>query len=137
MDLDDALAAAAGDAPPPTSRGTIALSQEACTSCMLCARECPDWCIDIASHPEVEPAPQPGGRPRTTYVLDRFAVDFGLCLYCGICIEVCPFDALAWAPQTEPAGTGSTDLVAERDRLQRSWAQVPPGERPAGGEPAP
>src|SRR6185312_12958730 len=30
---------------PPRSRGVIALTEENCTSCMLCARECPDWCI--------------------------------------------------------------------------------------------
>jgi ferredoxin len=30
---------------PPRSRGVIALLAENCTSCMLCARECPDWCI--------------------------------------------------------------------------------------------
>ena len=29
----------------PRARGVIALDQEACTSCMLCARQCPDWCI--------------------------------------------------------------------------------------------
>ena len=31
----------------PRARGVIALDQEACTSCMLCARQCPDWCINI------------------------------------------------------------------------------------------
>ena len=35
---------------PPRSRGVIALLEENCTSCMLCARECPDWCIYIDSH---------------------------------------------------------------------------------------
>jgi len=30
---------------PPRSRGVIALLEENCTVCMLCARECPDWCI--------------------------------------------------------------------------------------------
>ena len=31
----------------PRARGVIALDQEACTSCMLCARQCPDLCIYI------------------------------------------------------------------------------------------
>ncbi|HEX7462953.1 MAG TPA: 4Fe-4S ferredoxin, partial [Dermatophilaceae bacterium] len=30
---------------PPRTRGVIALLEENCTSCMLCSRECPDWCI--------------------------------------------------------------------------------------------
>ena len=66
---------------------------------MLCARECPDWCIYIDSHKETIPATTEGGRERQRNVLDRFAIDFSLCMYCGICIEVCPFDtALGGAP---------------------------------------
>ena len=44
------------------SRGVIALLEENCTSCMLCARECPDWCIYIDSHKEEVEVP--GGRGR-------------------------------------------------------------------------
>ena len=42
-------------------------------------------------------------RARQRNVLDRFAIDFSLCMYCGICIEVCPFDALFWSPEFEYA----------------------------------
>ena len=77
--------------------GSIRLIEPACTSCMVCARECPTWCITIDSHSEVVAADQPGARPRTTHVLDRFAIDWSLCMYCGICIDECPFDALEWA----------------------------------------
>src|ERR1700733_4197425 len=73
---------------PPRSRGVIALLTENCTSCMLCARECPDWCIYIESHKEEVPSAEPGGKARQKNMLDRFAIDFSLCLYCGICIEV-------------------------------------------------
>jgi NADH-quinone oxidoreductase subunit I len=37
---------------PARTRGVIALIEENCTVCMLCARECPDWCIYIDSHKE-------------------------------------------------------------------------------------
>ena len=83
---------------PPRSRGVIALVEENCTSCMLCARECPSWCIYIDSHKETVPPATEGGRERSRNMLDRFAIDYSLCMYCGICIEVCPFDALAWSP---------------------------------------
>jgi NADH-quinone oxidoreductase subunit I len=36
----------------PQARGAIALDAAACTSCMLCVKECPDWCIHIESHNE-------------------------------------------------------------------------------------
>ena len=111
---------------PPRSRGVIALLEENCTSCMLCARECPDWCIYIDSHKETIPATTEGGRERQRNVLDRFAIDFSLCMYCGICIEVCPFDALHWSPQFEYAEVDILDLLHEKGRLSDWMATVPP-----------
>jgi formate hydrogenlyase subunit 6/NADH:ubiquinone oxidoreductase subunit I len=72
----------------PRTRGVIALKEENCTVCMLCARECPDWCIYIDSHKETLPPKREGGRQRKRNVLDRFAIDYALCMYCGICVEV-------------------------------------------------
>jgi NADH-quinone oxidoreductase subunit I len=129
------------DAPPhlpPRSRGVIALLNENCTSCMLCARECPDWCIYIDSHKETIPATTPGGRERQRNVLDRFAIDFSLCMYCGICVEVCPFDALFWSPEFEYAELDIRDLLHEKDRLGQ-WmptVPVPPALDPGAAEPA-
>ena len=117
---------------PPRSRGVIALLEENCTVCMLCARECPDWCIYIDSHKEVVPATQEGARDRTPNVLDRFAIDFSLCMYCGICIEVCPFDALFWSPEFAYSELDIRDLTHERDRLREWMATVPP---PPAGRP--
>ncbi|MGH8776610.1 MAG: 4Fe-4S binding protein [Jiangellaceae bacterium] len=111
---------------PPRSRGVIALTDENCTSCMLCARECPDWCIYIDSHKEELPPAAEGGRPRSRNVLDRFAIDFSLCMYCGICIDVCPFDALHWSPEFEYAELDIRDLTHERDRLREWMWTVPP-----------
>ena len=110
----------------PRTRGVIALMDENCTVCMLCSRECPDWCIYIDSHKETVPAAKEGGRTRTRNVLDRFAIDFSLCMYCGICVEVCPFDALWWSPEFEYAEYRIDDLLHEMGRL-REWADtVPP-----------
>jgi len=142
---------------PPRSRGVIGLLEENCTVCMLCARECPDWCIYIDSHKEPVPsAPQPGapepgaapaggpaggpagrGRQRVRNALDRFAIDFSLCMYCGICIEVCPYDALFWAPEFSYAEPDLRDLTHERGRL-RSWmdAVPPPPAHDPGAPPA-
>jgi NADH-quinone oxidoreductase subunit I len=114
---------------PPRSRGVIALVEENCTVCMLCARECPDWCIYIDSHKETVPAPPTGGRERQRNVLDRFAIDYSLCMYCGICIEVCPFDALFWSPSFEYAELDIRDLLHERERLGQ-WAATVPAPPP-------
>ncbi|MFE2827785.1 4Fe-4S binding protein [Streptomyces sp. NPDC059271] len=122
---------------PPRTRGVIGLFEENCTVCMLCARECPDWCIYIDSHKETVPPAAPGGRERSRNVLDRFAIDFSLCMYCGICIEVCPFDALFWSPEFEYAETDIHELTHERDKL-REWmwtVPAPPALDPAAEEP--
>src|SRR3954466_2504048 len=121
---------------PPRSRGVIALVEENCTVCMLCARECPDWCIYIDSHKETLPAVE-GGRERQRNVLDRFAIDFSLCMYCGICIEVCPFDALFWSPSFEYSELDIRDLLHEKERLA-GWAKgAPPPPEPDPGAPEP
>ncbi|WP_309505041.1 4Fe-4S binding protein [Streptomyces sp. KM273126] len=122
---------------PPRTRGVIGLFEENCTVCMLCARECPDWCIYIDSHKETVPPATPGGRERSRNVLDRFAIDFSLCMYCGICIEVCPFDALFWSPEFEYAETDVRNLTHERDKL-REWmwtVPAPPALDPGAEEP--
>ena len=110
---------------PPRSRGVIALLEENCTVCMLCARECPDWCIYIDSHKEEVVVPG-AARPRQRNVLDKFDIDFSLCMYCGICIEVCPFDALFWAPELVPAESSVEGLVEEREALRAWMRDVPP-----------
>jgi NADH-quinone oxidoreductase subunit I len=125
----------AQDRLPPRTRGVIALLEENCTVCMLCARECPDWCIYIEGHKEEVAVA--GGRPRQRNQLDRFAIDFSLCMYCGICVEVCPFDALFWSPEYDYPAYDIRDLTHERGPL-RDWmatVPVPPAHDP-NGEPA-
>ncbi|MGH3508554.1 MAG: NuoI/complex I 23 kDa subunit family protein [Nocardioidaceae bacterium] len=111
---------------PPRSRGVIALMEENCTVCMLCARECPAWCIYIDSHKETVPPATPGGRERSRNMLDRFDIDYSLCMYCGICVEVCPFDALYWTPEFEYAEYDIRDLTHDKERLQQWMWTVPP-----------
>ena len=47
-------------------------------------------------------------------------------MYCGICIEVCPFDALHWSPEFEYAELDIRDLLHEKDRLGQWMPTVPP-----------
>lgn len=98
-----------------TPRGYIALIEDKCTSCMLCVRECPAWCITLQARTEVDDslAPVGGGRKvRSKNVLESFDIDYGLCMYCGICVDVCPFDALEWKEKhASPSATGRDGLV--------------------------
>ena len=111
--------------PAPRARGVIALHEGNCTSCMLCARECPDWCIFIEAHKTLAPPRREGGKPRQVNTLDRFDIDFSLCMYCGICVEVCPFDALFWSPEHEYSEVRIADLLHDKSRLDQ-WMQTVP-----------
>ncbi len=92
---------------------------------MLCARECPDWCIYIEGHKEEQPPSKPGGRPRARATLDRFDIDYSLCMYCGICVEVCPFDALHWSPEYEYSEEKVSLMLHDKERLTDWLATVP------------
>jgi NADH-quinone oxidoreductase subunit I len=112
---------------PARTRGVIALMQENCTVCYKCSRECPDWCIYIDAHKE-QHDPAAGGRARSAKILDRFAIDYALCMYCGICVEVCPFDALFWSPEFEYSESRIANLLHDKDRLGEWMATVPEPE---------
>ena len=116
------------ETPTPRARGVIALKEDNCTVCMLCARECPDWCIYIEGHKYLAPPRREGGAPRQKNALDRFDIDFSLCMYCGICVEVCPFDALFWSPEYEYSEFSLADLLHDKERLGEWMLTVPDNE---------
>ena len=69
---------------PPRARTNLVWFDERCTGCSTCAQACPDGCI------LVETAPNPDG----TYNKVRYEIDFRLCMYCGLCVEACPYEAI-------------------------------------------
>ena len=121
------------EVPSPRARGVIALKEENCTVCMLCSRSCPDWCIYIEGHKQKAPPRRAGGKERTVSALDRFDIDYALCMYCGICVEVCPFDALFWSPEYEYSEPRLADLLHDMDRLSEWMETVPDFEEYEAG----
>jgi NADH-quinone oxidoreductase subunit I len=113
------------ETPAVRARGVIALLEDNCTVCMLCVRSCPDWCIYIEGHKEKAPPRRAGGKPRTVAKLDRFDIDYALCMYCGICVEVCPFDAIFWSPEYEYSEPRIADLLHDKEKLGLWMETVP------------
>ncbi len=123
---------------PSRSRGVIALTEENCTSCMLCARECPDWCIYIDSHKEEQPPATPGGRARQRNVLDRFAIDFSSACTAASASRSAPSTRCTGARSSSTPRPTSATCSTRRTGSARGW---PPCRRrspldPGSAEPA-
>ena len=97
-----------------TPHASLEFVAENCTSCMLCIRACPVWCMDLSAHLEVDTST---GRRRSALALDAFEIDYGTCMMCGLCVDVCPFDALHWSSdpaQVRFAWRADTDSAANK-----------------------
>ena len=60
-------------------------SKEKCTGCGTCAKACHEGAIRITT--EVNPVDN-------KYEVLNYEVDTGYCIFCGLCVEVCPYEAL-------------------------------------------
>ena len=123
----------AKEAPPVRARGVIALREDNCTACMLCAFM-PRL---VHLHRRTQATCTATRRWQASQVnhLDRFDIDYALCMYCGICVEVCPFDALFWSPEYEYSEPRIADLLHDKDKLGEWMETVPEApELEAGAE---
>ena len=69
-----------------------------CTGCMVCIRDCPTQCMsatmkDNNLHAE--------GKSRRRKIVDEFEINLGRCILCGICVDVCNFDAIEMSHEHE------------------------------------
>lgn len=84
-----------------------------CTACMRCVKTCPNHSIDI------EKSTGPDGAPLAKPA--KYLYNLGTCMFCNLCVEVCPFFALVMSDEHEMATTDKSrlvlDLVAEKHRL--------------------
>ena len=99
--------------PRPGYRGDFALltdketKQLKCTACMSCARACPDQCIHIEATGK--------GKSRKP---TSFRIDVGLCQFCWMCVEACPFDALTMTPDYEQGVDDPRKLIRTLEELR-------------------
>lgn len=106
---------------PAVSLGTVGLVinpktlEDRCSSCRQCERNCPNQAIDL----EIVTVEETGsdGKPKKRRVLKSFRLDMGLCMFCGLCIENCPENALINLPDYEFASYTKNDLVFDRERM--------------------
>ena len=87
--------------------------EDRCTGCASCAKYCPLGIIRIVTDPN-------GGNEQDggSYRVDTFDIDQARCMYCGLCVEACPYDALHMGSNFEAARYQRQDLVITMDVLK-------------------
>lgn len=99
--------------PRPGYRGDFALITDRktgrlrCTACMQCANICPAGCIWIVAE----------GRGKDRHPV-QFSIDAGLCMYCWLCVETCPFGAITMTPDYETATFKPEHLIRDIEYLR-------------------
>jgi len=86
--------------------------EDRCTGCASCAKYCPLGTIRIVTNPE--PQPNVGNK----YGLEVFDIDTGRCMFCGLCVEACPYDALFMGTEYERATYTRKSMVVHIDELR-------------------
>lgn len=82
--------------------------KEKCTGCATCAKTCPQGAIDIVTSANLV---------NNKYEVEKYQVDTGYCIQCGLCVEVCPFKALFMSYAYERAKYRRGELVQEKDDM--------------------
>lgn len=69
-----------------------------CTGCMVCVRECPTQCMTAQMHdnPNFE-----AGNSHRRKIIEEFEINLNRCILCGICVDVCAFDAIEMSHEHE------------------------------------
>ncbi|MDP6494365.1 MAG: NADH-quinone oxidoreductase subunit I, partial [Dehalococcoidia bacterium] len=92
---------------------------ERCTGCATCAKMCPQGNIEIVTSRDSQE-----GNCR---LVDKFELDTGRCIMCGLCVEACPFDALYMGLNFERATYRREELVLDKNALTVSDDMRPSG----------
>jgi NADH-quinone oxidoreductase subunit I len=92
---------------PVNARTNLLWFEERCTGCSTCAQACPDGCILVQTSP----------REDGSLNVDRYEIDFRLCMYCGLCVEACPYEAIQAGGPLDDATYDFNSLYRDKHRL--------------------
>ncbi|MGQ0550288.1 MAG: NuoI/complex I 23 kDa subunit family protein [Armatimonadota bacterium] len=90
------------------------IGNDLCIICFQCERVCPSRCIHIEAT----------GRAKDR-ILTRFDIEMDKCQYCGLCVEVCPTEAIVFIPHYEASTFNRGNLLYDLDDLHRAAPKEP------------
>jgi NADH-quinone oxidoreductase subunit I len=94
---------------------------EACIGCLACERICPSKVISIVGPAKRES--KVTGKKRG--YADDFTLDLSACIFCELCVQVCPVDAIVMTRQPETPAYGREDLVLTMPKLYANGRNTP------------
>lgn len=94
---------------------------ELCIGCLQCERICPSQVIAIKSAGKKE---SPVTGKKRGYA-DDFVLDLNACIYCELCVQVCPTDAIVMTREPEVPVYGREDLVLTMQKLYANEKSKP------------
>jgi NADH-quinone oxidoreductase subunit I len=107
-----------------------------CIACGSCERNCPNQTISITKR-MVE---LPDGKKKMK--LDKYMYDLGSCTFCGLCVQVCPTNAIRFSNDFEQAVFTRSKLIKQLNYLPEKDEPAPapapaakPAEAPAATAP--
>ncbi len=95
--------------------GDNAMAGLRCTACTICEQECPAHCIEIVK----DTAKRADYLGKMQLQPKVFNIDATVCMGCGICAEVCPFDSIKMDQVYDLAG-GNRSLLLTLKELAKS-----------------
>lgn len=118
---------------PDRFHGKFKLNKDACISCGMCVRACPNKVITMETETVA----------RKKRLL-KYTMDIKYCLFCGLCVEACPKNALGYVKDFELAQYKRDKLTVvlaaeeplpreEKERLEAEAAQRAAAAKKAAG----
>ncbi len=97
-----------------------------CTACEICVRTCPDGILAL-DYTKAEDGSKH---------IDSYRYEVGACMFCGLCVEACPFDAIEMGKDYELAVRDTSGfyrtLLSDVDAAGGRRAERPPATAPGG-----
>ena len=84
--------------------------EETCDGCRICEKICPVNCISMEVYKDEK---------KNRRFTSSYTVNFGRCMFCGLCVEACPKKCLVHTPDFEFCTYDRESLILTKDKILR------------------